>query len=144
MGWAGADSSNPRNSRRCELGGYSRWAAGILLVRLCCACAGTPDPAVPELRVSFLDSAGTRILELSHTLQEIARGQVQTVQIKPDLRVGYGKETWFASIADLASLGRGRFAVFDRIEKHIVIVDSTGNRIAVRGGQGKGPGEYQY
>lgn len=43
---------------------------------------------------------------------------------------------------DLTSLGDGRFAVLDRLERQVVIIDSLGAVAARYGREGKGPGEY--
>jgi hypothetical protein len=59
------------------------------------------------------------------------------------LEIGKGTD-WFGAIADVASLGSGRVAVVDKLEKKITIFDSLGNRTARFGREGRGPGEYRW
>lgn len=77
-----------------------------------------------ELTSILHDSAGVRVLTLSHTLRAVASGWVRAVSIVPDLRVGNKDGAWFGAAIDVASLGRGRFAVFDRMEKSVFVFDS--------------------
>lgn len=85
--------------------------------------------------------AGIPLLELSHTLREVARGGVAAASLEPDLMIG-GLDGPVGLAVDLASLGDGRFAVLDRLERQVVIFDSLGDVVARYGREGKGPGEY--
>lgn len=84
------------------------------------------------------------MIELSHTPHEVAIGRVKARVLEPDLRVGFEDEIWFGAVADVASLGDGRCAVFDRMERQIVVFDARGRREAIYGRRGGGPGEYLY
>ncbi len=99
--------------------------------------------ALVELRTEVRDSGRFRILTLSHTLQEIATGHVVAQTLEPDLRVGDQKNAWFGIVADVASLGHGRFAVLDRMEDQIMVFDSLGRLTRRLGRSGDGPGEFR-
>src|SRR5690606_38873691 len=49
---------------------------------------------------------------------------------------------WLGAPTDVASLGAGRFAVFDRTEKAILLFDSAGVPAGRLGREGGAPGEY--
>src|SRR5690606_32927392 len=108
----GADASRPRGAARDALGAARR------------------------------DSADIRILELSHTLAEVAAGGVPATAVGPDLRIGESDADWLGAPTDVASLGAGRFAVFDRTEKAILLFDSAGVPAGRLGREGGAPGEY--
>ncbi len=93
------------------------------------------------LKAELIDS-GTHVLVLSHTLAEVASQQVDAKKLLPDLTLGQD-ETWFGSVNDIASLGGGGFAVFDNMQKQIILFDSTGAETRRIGRQGDGPGEYR-
>src|SRR5690606_30083619 len=100
------------------------------------------DGASAALDASSRDSAGIRILELSHTLEAIATGGVRAATVAPDLRVGESDADWLGAPTDVASLGAGRFAVFDRMQKAILLFDSAGAPAGRLGREGGAPGEY--
>lgn len=81
-------------------------------------------------------------MKLSHSPLEIASGLVNAVELQPDLQVGMGSE--FGIVADIAGLGRGRFAVFDMIQEDIKIFDANGTQVATLGREGDGPGEFRF
>jgi hypothetical protein len=59
-----------------------------------------------------------------------------------DLRLGQGDD-WFGAVADIGSIGDGRFAVLDQMERNVSVFDSLGNRVARYGREGDGPGEFR-
>jgi hypothetical protein len=108
------------------------------------ACGSAPPSSAPGADLqATIDSTitGVRILELSHTLREVARGEVAAISLEPELTIG-GPDGPVGMAMDLASLGGGRFAVLDRLERQVVIFDSLGAVVARYGREGKGPGEY--
>lgn len=117
-------------------------AKAIILVLASGGCkAESTRPA--QLTVAVRDSADIRMVTLSHTLAEVASGDVASLRLQEDLRLGEG-EIWFGAVADIASLPGGRFAVFDRMEKHIDVFDSRGRMTVRYGREGDGPGEYRF
>ncbi len=86
---------------------------------------------------------GTRVLTLSHSLVEVAAGRVKAKTLRSDLRIGGGEDLWFGSVADVAVLPDGRFAVFDRMEKQILLFDAAGSPVRRIGREGDGPGEFK-
>lgn len=112
------------------------------LVMVVAACANTsPPPETEPLGLEVRDSAGVMLLELSHTLHEVARGQVDAVRLSPELSVG-GDDESIGMLMDVASLRDGRFAVIDRMERSVIVYDSLGQVLTRFGREGKGPGEY--
>lgn len=61
--------------------------------------------------------------------------------LEPELMIG-GPDGPIGMAMDLASLGDGRFAVLDRLERQVVIFESLGAVVTRYGREGKGPGEY--
>jgi hypothetical protein len=100
--------------------------------------AWSGDPPV-ELAAATRDSAGVRILELSHTLNAVAAGASNAIRIEHDLVVGHGEEEWFGTVADVEGLGGGGFAVRDERERVVRVFDSQGRRVATLGRPGMGP-----
>ncbi|HEX6939495.1 MAG TPA: hypothetical protein VF158_08785 [Longimicrobiales bacterium] len=96
-----------------------------------------------ELSATSRDTAGIRILELSHTLNAVAAGASNVLEIERDLVVGNGDDTWFGTVADVEGLGGGRFAVLDEQEMVVSAFDSLGRRVARIGNPGDGPGEFR-
>jgi hypothetical protein len=104
------------------------------------AC-GSSSPATATLEITTRDSASVTVLQLSHSLNEIAAGAVGARTLEADLLIG-GAETGFAHLADIAAFEDGRFAVLDRMERTIVLYDDDGSVLARFGREGAGPGEY--
>lgn len=105
------------------------------------ACTNATPPETEPLRLTARDSADVQILEFSHTLREVARGQVEAVRLAPELSVG-GDDDSIGMLVDVTSLRDGRFAVLDRMERRIIIYDSLGTVLTRFGREGRGPGEY--
>lgn len=83
------------------------------------ACGGAPPvTSSGDTLVVISDStdAGVPVLELSHTLQEVGRGEVPAIPLEPELSIG-DIDGPFGMAMDVASLGDGRFAVLDRRER---------------------------
>lgn len=104
-------------------------------------CAAVESSPPGELSAQLRDSAGVRVLLLSRSLYDVTRGKTAAIDIFPDLRLG-DSTTWFGAVADVHSMGGGRFAVLDRLEKNVQVFDSLGRRAATFGRPGKGPGEF--
>jgi len=120
----------------------ARGAAQLIVAALASGGCEAESTRAPGLEAEVRDSANVRIMKLSHTLTQVASGEVSSLRLQEDLRLGEG-EIWFGAVADIAALPGGRFAVFDRMEKHIDVFDSQGRRTARYGREGEGPGEYR-
>lgn len=126
-----------RSAYRVPRGGSAKGIAlALILTTPLPSCSPHPSAtastrALAELTATTRDSAGIRILTLSHSPHEVAQGLVRTTELDPDLRVGYGRPGWSGLAADIASLGGGRFAILDRSGGRIVAFDSLGEEIAL-------------
>lgn len=109
-----------------------------LAISACGRESATPTVAIESMA---RDSAGIQVITLSHSLSEIGRGAAQAIVLETDLKVG-GAEDGFGAVADVTSLGQGRFAVFDRMYKEIILFDTLGHEVRRFGREGKGPGEF--
>jgi hypothetical protein len=96
-----------------------------------------------ELTASVEVVHGSRVLTLSHSLMEVAAGVVKATLLRSDLRIGGADSVWFGSVADVAVMSDGRFAVLDRLEKQIVLFDTAGSVVRRIGRDGNGPGEFR-
>lgn len=115
---------------------------GVALALAACGSAPpAPDPAGALETTLDSTTTGAPLLELSHTLREVARGEVRATSLEHDLMIG-GIDGPVGLAVDLASLGSGRFAVLDRLERQVLIFDSLGAVVARYGREGRGPGEY--
>jgi len=84
------------------------------------------DGAGDALGASSRDSADIRMLERSHTPEATAADSVPAATVASDLRIGESAGDWLGAPVDVASLGGGRSAVFDRMPKAILLFDSAG------------------
>lgn len=114
----------------------------VLSAAMLAGCGSTPLPQI-ELTAATRDTAGIRVLDLSHTLNETAVAAGNVLEIRPDLIVGHDDDAWFGKVADVAALGGGRFAVLDRMERQIKVFDASGRPERAIGRPGSGPGEFQ-
>lgn len=114
--------------------------AAVVPLLLALACSPTrPTPA--RLTLNSSDSAGLRILVLSHSPHDVARGKVVAQQLRADLLLG-GSQDGFGHLADVTTFPDGRILILDRSEKAIWLYDRDGGRIARYGREGRGPGEF--
>ena len=68
------------------------------------ACTNATPPETEPLRLTARDSADVQILEFSHTLREVARGQVEAVRLAPELSVG-GDDDSIGMLVDVTTPG---------------------------------------
>lgn len=110
-----------------------------------CAClvvgCSAAEAPTQELTVLAQDSAGVRIMQLSRSIREVARGMLSTTELEADLVIG-GVEEGFGHLADVTTVADGRIAILDRMEKTIWLYDHQGKRLGSIGREGKGPGEF--
>ncbi len=124
-----------------------RLASACFVFLAACGNGSGPVAPSPELSATRVDSAGVIILTLSHTLEEVADGEILAQIIEPDLLVGETEEeeeVWFGSIADVTSMGQGRFAVLDHMQARVLLIDSLGGLSGTLGRKGDGPGEFNW
>jgi len=125
---------------------------GATIVFTACSQGPETGPAATDseqkapITTASTDSAGIRILGLSHTLEEVAAGETHAEIVEPDLLVGETDDVegiWFGAISDVTSLTGGAFAVLDHMENRLVVVDSSGRIARSIGREGEGPGEFK-
>jgi hypothetical protein len=116
---------------------HKRIAVGLAFMLAACA----EERPIPETR--FVAGAATeRIWHLPVSPNQLARHQLPALEAPVHLVVGIG-DVEFHRVADVKSLGLGRFAVLDRGDAEIVVLDTTGNPVRRFGRRGEGPGEYK-
>jgi hypothetical protein len=118
-------------------------AEGALLLRLrslaitglviACSCERVSLPRQLASTVQT-DADGREIVTLSHSPNAIARGAVQTDTLEPDLTISASK-LGVRSIADIAPLHGGRFAVLDRVDGSVHLFEKNGTRTSVLRGR---------
>jgi len=131
-----------RRMRRNALGKVAMTIGASLLL---CACDTAREPVnATVLLVTSRDSAGIRLIELSQTPNEVASGETAASELFADLSLGHaGDPVAFGAAVDVTSLGSAGFAVLDRIENAVVILDASGRLRGRLGGTGDGPGEFR-
>lgn len=114
---------------------------GATLAALCALVLGCGDS---EVEAPFVESASISAdtVLLSHSLQDIAKGQVYARELQPNLELSH-PDTGFSHIADVASIGDG-FAILDRRERQVNVYDAEGELLHRFGREGDGPGEYRH
>jgi len=106
------------------------------------ACGGPSADLRPVVTVTSATADGTRITELSVAPANARYTDVRVIE--PDLVLGLDEPILFGSAVDVAAAGDGRFAVLDRMEREVTVYAAGGNRLAVFGRDGEGPGEFAF
>ncbi len=124
--------------------------AGIALVACSSLACGTDLPeSKPDLLLGVAqeDSAGVPTLELSHTLREVARGDVIAQEIAPELVVGDqvdDEDVWFGGFSDLSTAhDDGGFTAVDHLQNQLLVFGASGELERRVGREGDGPGEFR-
>ena len=118
-------------------------AIGLLAIGVLAGCGSGEPRRTGELTGVVGGLNGTRGLTLSHSLVDVAAGAVEATSLRSDQRIGGEDTLWFGSVTDVAVLPDGRFAVFDRMEKQILLFDAAGSLVRRIGREGDGPGEFR-
>lgn len=118
-------------------------AIGLLAIGVLAGCGSGEPRRTGELTGFVEELNGTRVLTLSHSLVDVAAGAVEATSLRSDQRIGGEDTLWFGSVTDVAVLPDGRFAVFDRMEKQILLFDAAGSLVRRIGREGDGPGEFR-
>ena len=113
----------------------------VTAVLLAVSCS---DPPVSS-RSRVWDSAGIRIVDNARPIWRSGAGW--RLGAYPILDIGgadSGPEYQFEQISHLAVLGNGTIAVTDMAAREVHFFDPPGEPLARRGGEGKGPGEFDF
>ncbi len=129
-----------RIRRRSVLG--SALALAIMSGLFVILRGASPSFAQVDLAVTLVDSAGVRVLTLSHSPNDVARGLIRSVTLETSYTVG-GSGTEILGITDVAAFG-DNIAIADGWAHHIVLVDSAGQVYDSVGREGEGPGEFKF
>lgn len=123
----------------------TRLAPAILLVGLLTALFGCDESQTRAEPFSVRDSAGVRIVESHAPLWR--GGESWRLSEMPELEIGVAEGELpylFSRIAGAVRLEDGRIVVADGQSNQIRFFDSSGRFLQSVGGEGKGPGEYEY
>ncbi len=110
---------------------------------LATACAEDATPSAGD-PATVTDSAGVRIVDLGDAPLDII--EQLTVAPEPDLVIRSREDdasSVFSGVRDVEVLPQGRIAVANGSGNEILVFDSSGERVAVWGGAGDGPGEFR-
>ncbi|MDH5760764.1 MAG: hypothetical protein OEZ65_14345 [Gemmatimonadota bacterium] len=100
------------------------------------------SPTSVELVVTVSDSAGLRILSLSHSPNDVARGLIRSMPLESSYSIG-GPDSEVLGIQDAAAFG-DNVAIADGWAHHILLVNSEGKVYDSLGREGEGPGEFKF
>ena len=116
---------------------------GLAVMGMFLACGGPPPPE-EQATFTLTDSGGIAVATSSGPGWTL--GESWSVDREPLLRVGSqdtDSTNMLFNVVDAAFLSNGGVAIANRGTSQILIFDSTGRRIGVRGRDGDGPGEFR-
>ena len=117
-------------------------ASVVVAVALASAC--TADAPGSPAAVAVTDSGEVRIVDLGDAPLEV--GERRVVAAEPDLVIRSNEDdasSVFCDVRDVEVLPMERVAVVNGCANEILVYDSSGERLAVWGGTGDGPGEFR-
>jgi hypothetical protein len=133
-----ADSNKPDFLREdCAL--RTRWLPLVTLLGVTCSCSDDPD----GVRYSVRDSAGIQVVE--NRVPAWGADSAWRIDPEPSLDLGGPRsppELYFQQLSDFGVLPNGNFAAADMTTRQVYFISSTGDLLAIKGGRGKGPGEF--
>lgn len=133
-------SSKPRIRRRTVLGSVLVLAG--VIVALVVSRESLTSPARGALATTLGDSLGVRVLSLSHSPNDVARGVVRAAPLYATYTVG-GPDSEILGIQDAAAFG-DNIAIADGWAHRVVLVNIGGQVYDYVGREGEGPGEFKF
>ena len=90
--------------------------------------------------------AGEDVKEVTNAKRVV--GKPMTIKLVEELRIGSEDDEenflWVGPEVSVDSAANGHMFVTDTAENRIVELDASGNFVAIHGGKGEGPGEFQF
>jgi len=121
----------------CEL--RIHWLSLVTILILTCSCSDVREAD----RYSVRDSAGIRVIENRGPAWEV--GTAWWIDPEPSLDLGgpqAADDLQFQQLSSFGVLDSGTFAVADMTTRDVHFFSASGKVLAVNGGKGKGPGEF--
>ena len=115
------------------------WVLLVTILGVTCACSDGSDGG----RYSVRDSAGIRVIE--NRVPAWRAGGAWRIDPNPSLDLGGPRsppELHFQQLSDFGELRNGNFAAADITTREVYFFSAAGEILAVNGGEGQGPGEF--
>jgi hypothetical protein len=118
---------------------HARALGGFLIVTALSACE---NKASPHDTVSFSARIETDsgVLRLSHAPNTLAIDE--GIASLPSMAFPRAVAETLLHVADVATWPDGQIAILDRLQKHVVVIDSQRSVVRILGRGGSGPGEF--
>lgn len=114
---------------------------GLLVLAVACAPDAGPPPGD---HVTVTDSAGVRVVDLGDAPLDLV--ERRALAPEPDLVIRSSDDASSSvlfDVRDVEVLPQGHIAVANGSGNEILVFDATGERVAMWGGTGDGPGEFR-